>query len=495
MAEIEKNTPQAELAQPGDVVHGDIKDAEFAALHTDIGLGLFEQSRQYDPAQLEQDAIKVRRKLDFIVLPMQPSLNYSNAYGLQEDTHMTGQDYSWVASALYFGWLVGAYPANLGLHRFPIAKFVGSIMFLWAALCMLQAAAFDFSGFFAIRFFLGFVEACVSPAWVLLTSSLWTREEQPLRTSFWISTNGVSSILGALLSWGLGHATGSSIPNWKLIYLHKRQQVVGVITFLWAIVILMFLPDGPHNGKMFSEYERVVAVWRISRNKTGVKHTKFLGYQAKEALLDPKTLLYILMGLCYGILNGSVANFMSALIKGFGFSALRSSLLQMPGGAVELVSCIILGYISTIKNMTGVTLIRLLTISLEHRWNLVACAWIQNFLGSPIVLSWTLPGLNVAGHTKRAVVVGISFCFYCTGNIIGPQLFFDDEAPRYKSAIKGLIICYAAAIVVQVIYTGTCYMQNKKRDRAGYHAQAEQEAIEGFEDLTDLENKHFRYHI
>lgn len=38
--------------------------------HTDIGLDLFQQSHQYDVAQLEIDAVKVRRKLDFIVLPM-----------------------------------------------------------------------------------------------------------------------------------------------------------------------------------------------------------------------------------------------------------------------------------------------------------------------------------------------------------------------------------------------------------------------------------------
>lgn len=80
-------------------------------------------------------------------------------------------------------------------------------------------------------------------------------------------------------------------------------------------------------------------------------------YQVKEALLDPKTYLMLLMGISYGILNGSVTNFMSALIKGFGFSPIRSTLLQMPGGAVEVVSCIILGYISTFKNMTGVTMI------------------------------------------------------------------------------------------------------------------------------------------
>lgn len=132
---------------------------------------------------------------------------------------MVGDDYSWVASALYFGWLIGAYPSNLALQHFPIAKMVGSIMFVWGALCMLQASAFNLSGFFAIRFFLGLVEACISPAWVLLTSMLWTRDEQPLRTSLWIAANGISSIIGALLAWGLGKADHTAVPNWKLIYL------------------------------------------------------------------------------------------------------------------------------------------------------------------------------------------------------------------------------------------------------------------------------------
>ena len=41
------------------------------------------------------------------------TLNYSNAYGLQEDTNMSGSQYSWVASALNIGWLLAAYPWNL----------------------------------------------------------------------------------------------------------------------------------------------------------------------------------------------------------------------------------------------------------------------------------------------------------------------------------------------------------------------------------------------
>jgi hypothetical protein len=75
-------------------------------------------------------------------------------------------------------------------------------------MCVLKAAVFNFSGFFVIRFFLRLAEACISPAWILLTSMLWIREEQPLRTSFWLSMNGLSSIHGAFLSYGLGYADG-----------------------------------------------------------------------------------------------------------------------------------------------------------------------------------------------------------------------------------------------------------------------------------------------
>lgn len=429
------------------------------------------------------------------------TLNYSNAYGLQADTNMAGTDYSWVASALYFGWLVGAYPWNIALQRFPIGKMIGGMLFVWGVTCMLQATVTSFSGFFAIRFFLGMFEAVISPAWILLTSMLWTREEAPLRTSLWLSVNGMSSIIGALLSYGLGHVTNVTIANWRLIFI-----VVGAMTIVWGFVIILYLPDGPHNAKMLSEYERVVAVWRISKNQTGVKTTKFQSYQVREALLDPKTYLLFIMAACYGILNGGVANFLSTLIKGLGFGALETSLLQTPGGAFEIVTCIAFGYIATYKGALGATivvacipgiagLIGLLTIDISHLYALVGCCWLQSVVGSPIVLNWTLPVLNVAGHTKRATVIGLYFIVYCSGNVAGPHLFLTPESPRYPSAIKGLLAAYCIAAVAQIVYTGLCWWDNKDRDAKGFHASDEQEALEGFEDLTDKENIHFRYKI
>ncbi|KAJ5553191.1 MFS transporter [Penicillium frequentans] len=438
---------------------------------------------------------------------------------------MVGNDYSWVSSALYFGWLVGAYPWQVLLQRYPVGKLIGVMLFVWGSVCMLQAAVFNFAGFFAIRFFLGLLEAVVSPAFIMLTSMLWTREEQSLRSSYWLSVNGISAIVGALLAYGAGHATGLAVPQWKLIYLVSNlilamtiiyvvtnlaafYQIVGAMTIAWGFVVYFYLPDGPHNVKMLTEYERVVAVWRISRNKTGLKHPKIVPSQIKEALLDPRQWLLYLMAICYGLLNGGVANFLAAIVEGFGYSPLRTSLLQTPVGAFELVMVISFGYLSKLPNMLGATiilscipglagLIGIMKINIEHRFALVGMCWLQGILGAPVILNWTLTGLNTAGHTKRSTVLGIYFVLYCAGNIAGPHLFLSSEAPRYPTAIKGLAGSYAGAMGLQIIYTCYCFFENRNKGRKGLlnGTNPTEEAMEGFEDLTDKQNQHFRYRI
>lgn len=127
---------------------------------------------------------------------------------------------------------------------------------------------------------------------------------------------------------------------------------------MWGFVIIIYLPDGPHNAKMLSEHERMVAVWGVSKNQMGIKHHAVISYHVKEALLDGRTYILLLMGVCTGILNGGVANFISAIINGFGFDALRTSLLQTPGGAFELFGCMFFGWLATKKNLLGICVIR-----------------------------------------------------------------------------------------------------------------------------------------
>lgn len=228
MDDPEQRLVSRTVSQDGEV--GEVGEVLPFAAHSDIAYELYEESLRMDPIRRGMLAKTVLRKLDFVVLPMmclvylmsfldKQTLNYSNAYGLQEDLNLHGTDYSWVASITNIGYLVSAYPSSLLLQKFPIGKFVSCAMLLWGSILMLTVLVRNWSGLMAVRFFLGGAEACIGPAWILLTSMFWTREEQPFRMSFWLGCNGIAQLVGAGLSWGLGHASSTVLASWQLVFL------------------------------------------------------------------------------------------------------------------------------------------------------------------------------------------------------------------------------------------------------------------------------------
>lgn len=84
---------------------------------------------------------------------------------------------------------------------------------------MLAAATSNFGGLFALRFLLGGSEAPISPGMMMITSMLWTSAEAPLITSMWLAIDGIATIIGSLLAWGLGHTHNDHMPSWKFVFL------------------------------------------------------------------------------------------------------------------------------------------------------------------------------------------------------------------------------------------------------------------------------------
>jgi len=79
---------------------------------------------------------------------------------------------------------------------------------------------------------------------------------------------------------------------------------------------------------------------------------------------------------------------------------------------------------------------------------------------------------------------------FCLGNIIGPETFQDSDAPQYIPAKMTIVITLAVAIVITLGLVAMYHFENKRRDRAGYQDMPEDYQ---FLDLTDKENRNFRY--
>lgn len=79
---------------------------------------------------------------------------------------------------------------------------------------MCQAAANTFTTLTVLRVLSGAFEAIADPAFMLVTTMFYTREEQPSRIAAWYCFNGIGVAGGGLIGYGIGHIKGA-LPSWK----------------------------------------------------------------------------------------------------------------------------------------------------------------------------------------------------------------------------------------------------------------------------------------
>ncbi|KAI5861178.1 hypothetical protein GGS23DRAFT_598704 [Durotheca rogersii] len=166
--------------------------------------------------------------------------------------------YSWITSITNIGYVVGAYPSTYRLQKYPIGKFISIKRLSWGNILTAAVGARNFAGMMVLRFILGALEACIAPAWMLITSMFWIRGEKARRVCIWLGTNDVPLMLGAGISWGLGH-TNPHLEPWQLIF-----PCIGAITLAVGAISLSLFPSSPTDFMLFSKEERIVSVWRVA---------------------------------------------------------------------------------------------------------------------------------------------------------------------------------------------------------------------------------------
>ncbi|KAF3761701.1 hypothetical protein M406DRAFT_49661 [Cryphonectria parasitica EP155] len=465
------------------------------------------------------------RKIDFMIIPYlavcyaffyidKTTLSYAAIFGIREDLDLVGTDYNWLSSMFYFGFLAWAFPTNFLMQRLPIARYLGANIFLWGVLLIVQAGATNFATLAVLRALSGAAEACSDPSFMLITSMWYTRRQQPVRIGLWYTANGFGIALGGLLGFGIGQIRGS-LPSWKYEFI-----IIGSLCCAWGITLFLLLPDSPVTAPLLSVRERRIAVERLRENQTGVENKQFKPYQLREALRDPKTYLFLLMGVLQNTPNGGISNFGTLIIEGFGFSTLVTALMQIPYGcliALSILSCVFLNdYFSvklrrhtrcwfavlyTLPNVAGAFGLRFVPTDrhIARLW----CYYLTGPYNASFVLILSLATANTAGHTKKVVTNAFLFLGYCIGNIIGPFFYKTDQAPTYPLGIDSMIFCHLTELAVILAFRCLLSWENKRRDRKMRTSTGSEEDEAprtqpnldetAFRDMTDRENPNFRY--
>ncbi|KAF4966819.1 hypothetical protein FSARC_5534 [Fusarium sarcochroum] len=387
------------------------------------------------------------------------------------------------------------------VQRWPkhVGKFIAGAVFTWSIIVLLTTLCTNFAGIMAIRFFLGMFESIIGPVFVIITSNWWTRPEQAFRTAFWLSGTPIGNFFGGILSYALGRIHGS-VATWKIFFLF-----FGSLSLAFSFVLMYLMPDNQNNARWLNDRQKLIAVERVRENQTVTADNEWKWHQFWEALRDPQTIFFFVTAMGNTMPSTFASQFSSQIVKGFGFTAIQTTLISTcPAAVIQLLTFLVFSYIASCHNNIRLYLSILVSIppligaSLLHTLPTTNTAGrlAGYFLTYTHSMSFTLSaGLmasNYAGNTKKSTASGIIFAGWAAGLIAGPQFFLEREAPTYNLAFKMLMGCYALMIILPILQLMWYKYENGRRDRLRNDSSVNTRPE--FTDDTDFEQwRTFRY--
>ncbi|SPO04690.1 related to allantoate permease [Cephalotrichum gorgonifer] len=463
-----------------------------------------------DTIMLDKETNKrILRKIDRKLMPVlcitytlqyydKAVISQAAIFGLRTDLDLEeGLRYSWVMLIFFFGHIVGMYPCSLLAQRFRPRRVCSTLNILWAIIVLTTPACNSYSAILANRFFLGLIESGISPIFMLVVGLWYTHEEHSMRSSWWYSFSGGSLLLSPLINYGLAHIEGGPLKSWQWMFI-----VAGIITLAWGIALIWIFPDTPEEAKGWSPEDKRLLLERIKRDNSGSENRQLKLPQVWEALTDYQFWGLALIGLLSNTGAATLTTFSSIVFAGMGFELRHSLLLNMPFGVMAFLCVLGAGWLGSTR--VG----RLYTCCIASLPVILGCSllwqvpstnpagrivglYLISFFASCWLSAISLGTSNVAGYSKKGAYAAGIWIGYCIGNIIGPLLFHSRYAPRYDESFIGVLICFAVQFVIALGLRVLLMRRNKNRDVK----YGRPEFQHGLEDVTDKQNKSFRYTV
>ncbi|KAI8148217.1 major facilitator superfamily domain-containing protein [Fennellomyces sp. T-0311] len=450
---------------------------------------------------------KLVRKIALTVMPLivwiaiiqfadKSAISIVTVLGIFQDVHLTGSQFSLLASIFFIGHLVSQPINNILLQKFPVGRLCGFCILLWGSAMLATGYCNTFPQLLAVRFLLGLFEGNSLPSIYLIVNTLFRRSEQATYYGYITLGNGVGIIFQSLVGYGISQMGNQrGIIMWRWLHI-----ILGAITLLLGVLCLFFLVDNPKSPLLrLTQEEKAIVDERI-RDNAVVRHKKLKWGQMLEALLEIRFWCICIATLGLNMQGGGLLAFNIIIINGLGtFTPGESILLKIPPGAFMSLSVVLATAIA--QRTRQLCYSAIFTCLFSFAGCLILATAEQNvakLVGLYLTVFWsgsysimtTIIGSNVSGYSKKIFYNGaLVFCM-TIGNIIGPLIMLERQAPRYIGGMTAFCVGNGVALVCFVLIRFA--MQRANRNRL---ANPTGETTDIYMDLTDKEDKNFIYRL
>ncbi|KAJ9611995.1 hypothetical protein H2200_003590 [Cladophialophora chaetospira] len=410
---------------------------------------------------------------------------------------MNTNDFNYGQTIFLTCFLAAELPSGLISKKLGPDVWIPFIILAWSVVSAAQAGLTNKTGYYICRALLGLLMGGFIPDTVLYITYWYKSRELPIRLSWFWTVLSTCNILGSLLAAGILQMRGiHGWSGWQYLFL-----IEGVITGVVGILSWGLMPASPcqtanwFGGKKgwFTEHEEKILVNRLLRDdpSKGDMHNR----QAVDAkrlwkcLKDFDLWPLYLIGLTTYIPPNPPQNYLAFILRQMGFSTFNANLLTIPSQFLFGVNLLIISRISEWVNERSLVsstsniwifpwLVALVALpATTSSW--VRYALLTGLLSYPychaILVAWNSRNSNTVRN--RAVSAALYNMFVQAGNIVGSNIYREDDRPLYRRGNKILlgICCFN---IVLFFFVKFYYVTRNKRREEAWNRLTGEEKIE-----------------
>lgn len=358
--------------------------------------------------------------------------------------------------------------------KFSPARVLPILMFSFGSFTMLSSAAYNFSGMFALRWFLGMSEAAFFPLVIYYLTTFYRRGELARRLAVFYAASNIANAFSGLIAFGVFQIKGSNIPNWRYLFI-----IEGGVTVLFAIFAFLYLPRSAAEAKFLSEEEKALAFHRIQVDSSAVVNEEFNFREALGIFKHPTTYAFLCIEICLGVPLQGVALFMPQIVGGLGYPTVKTNLYTVAPNVTGAVMLLVLAFSSDWTRLRSpfIVLGFLLTFSgfmiyasIGDVKNDIKVAYFATFMmtwgtSAPSVMLSTWYNNNIAHEGRRVLLTSIGVPLANLMGLVSSNLFRKQDAPKYTPALISVAAFGATGACLTASLALYMWLDNKRRDR------------------------------
>ncbi|OIW27618.1 MFS general substrate transporter [Coniochaeta ligniaria NRRL 30616] len=458
----------------------------------------YENRHRFDPEYkwTAEEEKKLVRKIDvrimvwawvmFLALDLhRRNINRAISDNMLVEIGMNTNDFNYGQTIFLACFLAAELPSGLISKKLGADRWIPTIMCCWSIVAGSQAFLTNRAGFYAIKALLGLLMGGFIPDSVLWLTYFYKSNELPLRLAwFWTALSTVN-ILGSLIAAGVLQMRGiNGWSGWQWLFLLEAIVTLIIGIFSWGL-----MPPGPCQTRnwfrgrkdgWFSEHEEHIMVNRLLRDdpsKGDMNNRQAVGpNRLWKAAKDWEMWPLYLIGLTAYIPPSPPTTYLSYILRKLGFSVFQANLLAIPSQFLFAVNLVVVSWVSEkfkersmISSISNIWIlpwiVGLVTLPASASpWTRYAL--LTGLLSYPychaILVSWNARNSNSV--RTRAVSAALYNMFVQSGNIIGSNIYRDDDQPLYRRGNRILLGITVFNIFLFYFVKGFYIWRNRVRD-------------------------------